>query len=187
MNMYYNKLPQYVILNNEKFVINADYRIFIELEEQIQREGDNEAIYKALFKFYPSFSLIEKKGLVEEAVNKFIWFYFCGKEHLPKADEKDSKKVKQIFSYRHDADLIWASFWIYARIDISKGFLHWWKFKSIWNSLPQDCEFCKIKGYRAYEGDDKHYKELKEYYKLPPSEAEIKDQLRREQIYNALK
>ena len=53
--------------------------------------------------------------------------------------------------------------------------------------MPNDCEFCKIKGYRAYEGKDEKLLELKEYYKLPPTEAEIQEQIRKDKIYEAFK
>ena len=33
---YYNKLPHYVYIKNEKFVVNSDYRIFIEFETKMQ-------------------------------------------------------------------------------------------------------------------------------------------------------
>lgn len=186
--MYYDKLPQYVKIQNEKFIINADYRTFIEFEEDMQGKDLNGAVMKALFSFYPDFSLIMEKGLLDEAVNKFIWFYSCGREHIPKPSKK-SKTIKatQIFSYKHDSYLIWSAFWMYGRVDISKVNLHWWKFKAIWESLPSECEFVKIKGYRAYEGKDEDMLELKEFYKLPPTEAEIKDQIRRDKIYEALK
>ena len=183
----YNKLPQFIEIKNEKFAINTDYRIFIEFEENMQGRNNNSAVLKALVKFYPAFLEIQKKGYMEEAVDKFIWFYFCGKELRELKTPKKTVKVSQIYSYKYDADLIWSAFWMYGRMDISKQYVHWWKFKAIWNSLPSECEFVKIKSYRAYTGEDKDILELKEYYKLPETEAEIKDRVRREKIYEALK
>ena len=187
--MYYDKLPQEVYIKNKKFIINADYRIFIKFEERMQGRDINSAVMEALFSFYPAFNLILEQDLLSEAVEKFIWFYSCGKEYINKPS-KNSKMIKteQVFSYKHDSDLIWSAFWMYGnRIDLSKEKLHWWKFKAIWNSLPSECEFVKIKSYRAYDGKDKDRLELKEYYKLPPTEAEIKDKVRRDKIYEALK
>lgn len=187
--MYYNNLPYYVYLENKKFIIDADYHIFIEFEEEMQGKDIKSAVEKALTRFYPAFPLIVESNLINEAVEKFIWFYFCGKEHIPKPTKKQkTTKASQVFSYKHDSDLIWSAFWMYGnRIDLSKEKLHWWKFRAIWNSLPSECEFVKIKGYRAYEGKDEDMLELKEYYKLPPTEAEIKDRIRQDKIYEALK
>ena len=44
MRGMYNKLPQYVYLKSEKFIINTDYRIFIEFEERMQEEGNKQVI-----------------------------------------------------------------------------------------------------------------------------------------------
>lgn len=185
---YYNKLPRCVYLNNEKFVINADYRIFIEFEMQMQGKNVKEAIYNALTNFYPAFFKICELNLVNEAVDKFIWFYHCGKEEYRNQDivKNKGKKTSQIFNYKYDCDLICGSYWIYAHTDLHKP-LHWWRFKEIWESLPKDCEFNKIKSYRAYDGNDKDMLELKEYYKLPPTEAEIQEQIRKDKIYEAFK
>lgn len=185
---YYNKLPYHVYLKNEKFIINTDFRIFINFETEMQGTNTKEAIYNALSRFYPAFFVICKKGLLNEAVEKFIWFYKCGKEDNvnSKKSNGQGKKVSQIYNYEYDCDLICGSYLLYAKVDLHKH-LHWWKFKEIWNTLPNDCEFNKIKGYRAYDGKDKDILKLKEYYKLPPTETEIQEQIRRDKIYEALK
>ena len=152
--MYYDSLPYYVYLKNKKVIINADYHIFIEFEEEMQGKDIKSAVEKALTRFYPAFYLITENNLIDEAVEKFIWFYFCGKEYLPTPTKKQkAKKTSQIYSYKHDSDF----------------------------------EFVKIKSYRAYDGKDEEMLELKEYYKLPPTEAEIKDKVRQDKIYEALK
>ena len=185
---YYNRLPRYVYINKERFIINTDYRIFINFEYDMQGADVRKAVENALINFYPAFFKICEKGLLNEAIDKFIWFYQCGKEEYKNKDiaNKKGKKVSQIFNYKYDCDLICGSFWIYGHIDLHK-YCHWWKFKEVWNNLPNDCEFCKIKSYRAYDGKDKDMIELKEYYKLPPTEAEIKEQIRKDKIYEAFK
>lgn len=185
---YYNKLPRYVYIKNEKFVINADYRIFINFEMQMQGKNVKEAIMQTLTNFYPAFFSICNRKLLKEAVEQFIWFYHCGKDEYKNQEvaKKKGKKASQIFNYNYDCDLICGSYWIYAHTDLHK-YLHWWRFKEIWESLPSDCEFNKIKSYRAYDGNDKEMLELKEYYKLPPTEAEIQEEIRKDKIYEAFK
>lgn len=186
MNRYYDRLPRYVYIKNEKFIINTDYRIFVKFEEQMQDINTKKAIYDALSSFYPAFSQICKNNMLNEAIDQFIWFYKCGKIDKNKKSSNNSKNQQQVFSYDYDANLIYGAFLIYARIDLNK-YLHWWKFKAIWSSLPSDCEFNKIKSYRAYNGKDKDILELKEAYKLPLTEKEIKKEIQANQIYEALK
>lgn len=182
----YSKLPRSVMLKNERFIINTDFRIFINFEEEMTQGTDTKkAVNNALKSFYPAFYLILEKSLLNEAADKFIWFYQCGKKNVQQKSSKGSSK-KESFRYSSDDLYIWGA---YKQLgyDLTKDYIHWWKFRAIWLSLPDNCEFSKIKGYRAYDGKDANILELKEYYKLPPSEKEIQDQIRRNQIYEALK
>ena len=185
---YYKKLPCSVILGNKEYAIRTDYRIFINFEmDMATKENKEEAINKALNLFYLDAHEIERRGLLMEAVIQFIWFYKCGQleDYQEGRQVKGSKKATQIFNYKYDAQLICGAYAVLG-YDLHK-YMHWWKFKELWNSLPQDCEFARVKSYRAYDGDDKDRIELREYYKLPPTIAEIKDSLRRQEIFNQLK
>ena len=46
MGNMFNKLPHFVYLDNEKFFINTDFRIFIEFELEMQGKNKREASYK---------------------------------------------------------------------------------------------------------------------------------------------
>jgi hypothetical protein len=182
----YSKLPQSVKIGKERFIINTDFRIFINFEEEMTQGIDTrKACNNALQNFYPAFSLIIQRNLLKEAVEKFIWFYKCGKEELPKKNKKG--KSKEAFRYSSDDMYIWGAFKQYFNIDLSVSKLHWWRFRAMWVSLPSEAEFSKIKGYRVYDGKDKEILELQEYYKLPPNEKEIQDRIRLDKIYESLK
>lgn len=183
---YYNQLPQSVTINNKTYAINTDYRIFIDFEMGMVGNNPNEALNKALNQFYQNPTEIEQDNVIIQSIEKFFWFYKCGLEDYQEGRTiSKAKKTTQIFNYYYDAQLICGSYLLQG-YDLHK-YMHWWKFKEIWNSLPDDCEFSKIKSYRAYDGEDKDRIELREYYKLPPTEAEIKDSIRRQQLYEALK
>lgn len=193
MKGMYSKLPHAVYLKNERFIINTDFRIFIDFVEEMQGVNKQKAINKALSRFYyPAFFDICKNGLLDEAIEKFIWFYECGKGPTQKKAGKGKNK-RGIFSYKYDDLFIWGAFNMYFKnedgkpIDLTKDHLHWWMFNAMWLSLPNDCEFSKIKGYRSYTGKDKEILELKEFYSLPPTEQEKTDRIRRDKIYESLK
>ena len=69
-------------------------------------------------------------------------------------------------------------------IDLAYDKVHWWKFKALLKSLKDDTEFVKIKGYRAYTGDDKNMIELRKYWELPLS---VEEQERLNKLYEMLK
>lgn len=185
MNMF-NKLPHFVYLNNEKYFIRTDFRIFIEFEKNMQGSDLKEIIYKTLNKFYPAFLEIYNKGLLDEAVDKFIWFYKCGKEDVEIKQKAKANKNTRIYDYDYDSDLIWGAYYEQYKVDLSNIRLHWWKFRAMWNSLKSDSEFTKIRGYRAYTGKDKDILELKEQYKLPPTQFEKDEMERHKKIFEEL-
>ena len=185
MEGMYNKLPHSVKIKNEKFIINTDFRIFVDFEYEMQEIDRNKAVNNVLKRFYPAFSVIVEKGYLEEAIDKFIWFYLCGKEEQQVYSSKKGSS-KNIFSYKYDDLYIWGAFKVYCKVDLSNIKLHWWKFKALWLTIPDEAEFNKIKGYRSYTGDDKNLKELKEQYKLPITQKELNGQIRRKAIYDNL-
>ncbi len=177
----YNKLPHTLIINNKEITINTDYRLFVRFELEMQGNDTKKAIQNVLSAFYPAFLL---KNITNEMIDKFIWFYKCGKEEMSKSGKKGGNS--RAFDYEVDDELIYSAFMECYHIDLSRP-LHWWKFKALFKGLNNECEFCKIKSYRLYDGKDKDLLELKEYYKLPPTEIEIENQLRQQKIYEALK
>lgn len=182
----YNKLPYFVYIKDEKYFIRTDYRIFKYFEEEMQGRNIKEAIYKCLQRFYPAFSKIMQNNLLNEAIDNFLWFYKCGKEDIETSSKKKSINKKSIFSYKYDDQLIWGAYFSQFKVDLSTINLHWWKFKAMWVSLDSECQFSKIRGYRAYNGKDKELLRLKEEYDLPPTELEVDDRLRRKKIFDEL-
>ncbi len=193
MKGMYSKLPRSVIIKNERVTINTDFRIFIDFEQEMQGTDKRKAVNKALSRFYPAFFNICKNNLLEEAVDKFLWFYKCGKQDNVKKSNKKGKKNSQVYSYSYDDLYIWGTFNQYFKnekslpIDLTKDYIHWWKFRAMWLTIPEKAVYSKIKSYRAYAGEDKDMLELKETYKLPPTKEEIEDSIRRDKIYEILK
>ena len=116
---------------------------------------------------------------LEEAINKIVWFYKCGKEDKKHTGEA-SQTQKQIYSFEYDADYIYSAFLSQYGIDLQDVYnLHWWKFKAMFQGLNDENEIVKIMGYRAInlnEIKDKqqkaHYRKLKKLYKLPDNRTE---------------
>lgn len=189
----FNKLPYFVILQGEKYKINVDYRNMLSFEKKLQDKSvsNSEKIKYGLRHFYPAFfyaenfnKLICNPQLYKESCEKLIWFYKCGREDYHKGKGNGKVGNKQIYSYDYDDEYIYGAFYEQYAIDLSKNKVHWWKFKALLKSLKDDTEFVKIKGYRAYEGDDKNMNNLKEYWKLP---LPIEEQERLDRLYDALK
>ena len=189
----FKRLPYFVFLGNRKYKINVDFRKMISFEQIVQDKTKSKAekIKKGIQLFYPAFYkdinfyyLVRNPKLYQEACNKLVWFYKCGREdYLSKKSTSKSIPANKVFSYEYDDERIYSAFYRLG-IDLCYEKVHWWKFKALLNNLLENEPFEKIKGYRAYTGDDKNMKELKKYYELPLSESEQK---RLDALYNSLK
>lgn len=189
----FNKLPYFVILQGKKYKINVDFRKMISFEEKLQDKkiSNSEKIEYGLRNFYPAFFLkqnynilLSNSNLYKEACEKLIWFYKCGREDYHKITKGKGKSSSEIYSYKYDDEYIFGAFYQEYGIDLTTEKVHWWKFRALLKSLKEDVVFEKIKGYRAYSGDDKNMEELKKYWTLPVSTEEQK---RLDKLYEILK
>lgn len=188
----FRKLPYFVILQEKKYRINVDFRNMISFENILQDKSvsKTEKIEYGLRHFYPAFfslenyqKLLYNPQLYKEACDKLIWFYKCGRDDYHRMGNGKGSN-KQIYSYNYDDEYIYGAFYEQYGIDLSYDIVHWWKFKALLKSLKDDTEFVKIKGYRAYTGEDKNMLELKKYWELPlPAE----EQERLDRLYEILK
>ena len=164
MNILVDKLPT----DYEGLKINTDFRSFILFEllmqdRQIEKE---DKVALALGLFYEEFPKDMRK-----AFDGILWFYTRGKNiKQEKKQEKNqvNNKKRKIYSYEHDADLIYTAFLDQYRVDLNDiEYLHWFKFKAMFEGLKSDNKICEIMGYRAIDiGKIKDKEEKKKYKKL---------------------
>lgn len=198
MSMITETLPNTIEVGGRVFLVNSDFKTMLRIQELLsQSEYNDDRIKNAIFWFYGS----EDKTLLEnaeEAAEKFIWFYFCGKppKEKPKkkedeneegADQDANTSVLPCYSYEHDAPLIYAAFMQQYGIDLADADnLHWWKFRALFESLNESTLFYEVRKCRAVKISSKmsstqqdYYREMKKRYALPlpQKEQEYQDAL----------
>lgn len=153
------------------FLIRDDFRESIRFELLMQDNTIDEKtkIALALNLYYP-----QMPNDIEKAIEDMLWFYRCGKE-IKTSHKKEENNTKQIYSYEFDDELIYSAFMYQYKIDINSiEYLHWWKFKAMFEGLNKDNKIVEIMGYRAIDlskikdkEEKKRYKKLKQIYALP--------------------
>ena len=162
MSLLIHKLPTEV----EGMLINTDYKVSIlfELLMQDKKVPKQFKLIKALQMYYPEFNKINN---YEKAIQNMLWFYQCGKE-LANSNEKNenNNKCNQIYSYEFDDKYIYSAFLQQYKIDLQEiEYMHWWKFKSLFDGLNEDAEIVKIIGYRSVNLSQIKDIERRNYYK----------------------
>ncbi len=168
MNLLLDKLPQYT---PSRFKIRTDFRESIKFELLMQdfKINDKDKVLLALNLYYYAIPTDLNK-----AIEDMLWFYRGGKE-LKKTGQENNENNKQIYSYEFDNELIYDAYKDQYNIDLNNiKYLHWWKFKTMFNGLKNDNKIVEIMGYRAMDLSkikDKEEKsrltKLKETYALP--------------------
>ncbi|PWJ49356.1 Gp15 family bacteriophage protein [Faecalicatena contorta] len=122
--------------------------------------------------------IIEKSKLLKEIIE----LYSGASEAEPEVDLQGNplpkRDVKETYRINHDGDLIYAAFMQTYGIDLfeQQGKLHFKKFSALLKGLPEDTQFSKICGIRAYKKPtkndtyEKNMLKLQEVYKLPEKE-----------------
>lgn len=176
MNLLLDKLPT----EHEGLKIETNFRSFIlyELLMQDNKVEVKDKIALALKLFYKDYPKDIKK-----AIDVINWFY--AREDTGKKWQKSNKSSKQnerkmIYSYEYDADYIYSAFLSQYGIDLNEiEYLHWWKFKSLFDGLNDENKICEIMGYRAIDlnkikdkDERRKYKKLKQQWALPDERTE---------------
>lgn len=187
MNMLIDLVPTTVEIEGEDYKISSDFRTSILFEMLMQDNSISEEnkIIQALQLYYPVIP-----SNINEAVDKMLWFYRCGKDILPSKGTGKGKST-QIYNFEYDDDYIYSAFLDQYGIDLQDiEYLHWWKFKAMFKALKEDNEIVKIMGYRSMDlskikdkEEKNYYRKVQELYKIPIAKDE-KDKL--EEINNIL-
>jgi hypothetical protein len=160
MNLLIDRLPT----EYEGLKIDTNFRSFIlfELLMQDNKINDETKIYLAIKLFYK-----EQPQDLKKAIEAILWFYKCGKEEKSEnSKNEENKKSKQIYSFEHDAKYIYSAFLDQYGIDLNEiDYLHWFKFKALFECLKSDNKIVEIMGYRAIDLNKIKNKEQKDKYR----------------------
>lgn len=198
INILVDLLPTTVTVGSVEYPINTDFRTSILFEQMaVDVDIDDDEKWEYLLDYYYEGVNITSKnvnGLVEEALK----FYRCERGQVQSSDEgchdSSNSSSDKIYDFDYDDMYIYSAFLQQYGIDLQDvKYLHWWKFKAMFNSLKEDCKFCKILEYRSIdlaqvqdENQKNHYIKMKELYKLP-TRISVKEDTRQKSIEECLK
>ena len=122
---------------------------------------------------------------LEQYIENMINFYICNMDNIDASnkEEPSNRRNKRLYDYEYDSNYIYAAFLAQYGIDlIDIEYLHWFKFKALFTSLSEECEFMKIVGYRAMDlskikdvKQRQEYKEKQDFYRLPSKKRKKED------------
>ena len=173
MNLLTKKPPHKLEIGDYYVGINTDFRLMIEFELLLTEETESENFeYKfinLLDRFMPNLGYCDAANQ-DEIVAAITRYYSCGKDYSLDMDladdEADDKPLAQrIYSFNFDDEYIYAAFMEAYGIDLTEADMHWWKFRALFNALPQSCMFSRILSYRGMEITSDMSSSQKDFYR----------------------
>ena len=145
MNILVDKIET-IVNSHITTKINQDFRTCILFELLMQdRSITNEAKIIQTIRLFCQ----EIPTDIETAIKDILWFYSGGIETDEKAENKKDNH-KQIYSFEYDDKLMYSAFMSQYGIDLQDiPYLHWWKFKAMFEGLNQENKIVEIMSYRS--------------------------------------
>lgn len=171
-------LPTVFRIGRKEYEISSDFRTMLKLEEIFSAENltDAEKGERALRLFYGCIP-----DDADEAVEKLCFFWNGGETTSRKRQRRAAGEAVQqpIYSFRHDAGLIYGAFLTQYGMDLTDvEYLHWWKFRAMFLCLEEGRLMKEVMRCRAVEitGDmpqaqKDYYHAMKRRYALPLAEG----------------
>lgn len=145
MNLFYEELPTSVMISGKPVRIRTDFRDYISLLDML-KDKDIKPVDKLLILSEYFLDDIEMSQAAIGALCDFMSADFSEGE----ASQAGTGKQKNLFSFSIDFPYILSAFLRDYGIDlINIKYMHWWKFRMLFDGLSEDNEIKKRIMYRG--------------------------------------
>ena len=160
----YIQPPESIEIDKLNYPIETDFRVWVKFQGILLCDKTNDA------KATKICELMDEMGLpqTKEALDAMLQFYAGASTE----NNTGGGKNVQAYDFEKDSEYIFSAFLDSYGIDLTTERLHWWRFKALFKSLPEDCQMCKIMMYRTIDlkkvpkEQRKFYREMKARYSL---------------------
>lgn len=147
MNFFYEKMPTTVIVNGKPVRIRTDFRDYISLLDMLKDKDINSTDKLLILNEY-FLDDVEISQTAIDALCDFVIADFSDEE----VGQTKKMRRKNLFSFSVDYPYILSAFLRDYGIDlINIAYLHWWKFRMLFDGLSEDNEIKKRIMYRGID------------------------------------
>lgn len=171
LNVQYEKLPDYVLVQGIRYKIETDFREWIRFSELVEDDSVSWQIkVELMLRWY--------SGNVPDDLEAAIYALgdFLAARNLYGADEViKNDKGEPAFSFSDDAGCIYSAFVDCYGIDLQRiPYMHWWKFRTLFDGLPHNTEIKQRIMYRTTDANSIKDKEERKRVKRIQREIALK-------------
>lgn len=141
MDSLFAPLPRAVEVDGVRYPLHTDFRVALRILAAFEDEGlaayEQQGIMLSLLyegRPPPDLTAAARLGIL---------FLNCGKTPAA-AEEAASMQTGRLFSFSHDAPLIWAAMQRSHGVDVLDGPMHWYRFAALFADIAEDTFFSRI-------------------------------------------
>lgn len=183
MNILYQNFPETVEIDGKQYKVVTDFREWIKLHELLSEvEVFTPGILAMILEWYIE-EIPEDICAAILALERFLaaeglWDNESDMEDEYKGD--GDRPGKPVFSFSQDAVFVYSAFREVYGIDLEEiKYMHWWKFKSLFDGLPADTEIKERIYYRGIDPKTVKDKEERKRIQRIQKRIAIKEKKRR--------
>ena len=154
MNFFYEAFPDTIEIHGEDVAIITDFREYIRLLDMLKCDELNSYQKRNILEDY----FLDDITIDDDAIDVLTEFVIMDLEVDEDAEEGDSgqsRSKKNLFSYEIDYPFILSGFLRDYGIDLEAvEYLHWWKFRMLFDGLSEDTEIKQRIMYRGIDLSD---------------------------------
>ena len=171
MNVLYDEFPDFVEVDGKLYKIITDFRDWIRLNDLVDDDEVNDIDKVNLLLMWFDGEIPDN---IEGAIYALGDFLTARGIYRDSETGEKKKDIARAFSFSEDAGCIYSAFRECYGIDLQTvEYMHWWKFQTLFDWLPQDTEIKKRMMYRTVNLNDitdkeerKRVKRIQERIKL---------------------
>lgn len=180
----YQKPPESIIVDGVEYPIDTDFRVWVQFQGILLSDDTNDVKADKVCRLMESMQI----PTIKECLDSMLAFYAGASTE----NQTGSGGNVRAYDFEKDSEYIFSAFLDSYGIDLTTENLHWWRFKALFKSLPEDCQMCKIMMYRTIDlkkvpkEQRKFYREMKARYSLKSgnntgyrTEQEMKDYVKK--------
>ena len=138
MNFFYESFPESISIHGEDIAIITDFREYIRLLDMLKcDELSPEQKGLILSEYFLDEIIVDEAAMA--ALTEFVVMDFNKRHHTDDEDEEQIRPQKNLFSFEIDYPFILSGFMRDYQIDLETvDYLHWWKFRMLFDGLSGD-------------------------------------------------
>lgn len=150
MNFFYEKYPLEIVVNEEKYPILTDFRDYIQLLDMLKDDALTLDERVLILREYFLCDVNLTKDVIEGLISFINMDGVLNQEYVHEHGEDVDVCPKAVFSYSIDYPYILSAFMRDYGIDLENiEYMHWWKFRMLFDGLSEDTEIKKRIMYRS--------------------------------------